>query len=200
MKDRSDQYVVEDTTMPAQHQQDPYGQNYQGQGNRVWQQSPWDAAAENALGLPDKAFEQPTPKPKPRPKLQNPAPVQQRGPPVYSEVDSIRQHQRPGKAPQIGCSWKGETSSTRFHSGVRPYEMDYNLKAKGWSWNLQSAAKGSGQAHGRGYDDSDARPKSWVQEDGYSQARPRGRDVARSRQVVSHALGGSAWGGESDDL
>ncbi|XP_038060766.1 uncharacterized protein LOC119731639 [Patiria miniata] len=200
MKDRSDQYVVEES--PGQgyyQQQDPYGVDATDRGKRPWQRSPWEEAAEHPLGLPDRAFEPPVPKPKPKPKLQNPAQVQKRGPPGYSQVDSIRQRQqaplKPGNKPvKIGCTWKGETSKMRFHSGVQPYEMDFNRTARGWSpGHIQTD-------HHR--DNFNQRPTSWgYEEDQYSPGgRQRAAEVARSRQIVGNIVGPSSWGGESDDL
>ncbi|XP_022080435.1 uncharacterized protein LOC110973694 [Acanthaster planci] len=202
MKDRSDQYVVDESTAPGHYQQgSPYSEDH---GQKLWQKSPWEAAAEDPLGLPDRAFEQPIPKPKPKPKLQNPAPVQRRGPPGYSQVDSIRQHQQaprqPGSKPvKIGCTWKSEgntLSKMRFHPGVRPYEMNYNRTARGWSQgNLQADDYEDGERY-------NPRPTSWSHEDGYSPqyGRQKSAEVARSRQVVQNVVGPRSWAGESDDL
>ncbi|XP_033643761.1 uncharacterized protein LOC117303640 [Asterias rubens] len=159
MKDRSDQYVVDESTVPAPHH-DPYDQGYAERG-RPWQRSPWEAAAEHPLGLPDDAFHPPIPKAKPKPKLQNPVAVKQRGPPGYNEVDSIRQRQQGPrqtntKPVKIGCTWKRGSDNTRFHGGVQPY-MNYNRAAKGWNPNqFQSDAEASYSDQSNEYDEADS--------------------------------------------
>lgn len=166
--------------------------------------TPWEAASDSFIGDPRDAFQEIESPPRERLSKQPPVSKQYTHPSEprlgYSEMDYARPpvrspgrggisqmyHAQPQQPVQTSDTWKGGSgrpgqSFKRFHSGVVPYETDFNRKASGWQSNYfheeptdfifaqddfdapgsRNRGGGGGGAKQVQYGDYNARPKTW---------------------------------------